>query len=73
MKTNGYRQQTPVPPQLARPPMSGPCLGFGFQYALKYKKQPVNKFGVEYWACQNSTSMAKWSFFQGKNYKIAKK
>ena len=35
-------------PRLARPPRSGPCLEFGFQYAL-IRNNGSKKFWVEYW------------------------
>ena len=43
-------------PQLARPPRSGPCLDFGFQYAL-IRNNRSKRFGViEYWALPGSNS-----------------
>ena len=43
------------PPRLARPPRPGPCLDFGFQYAL-IRNNRLKKFGVEYWALPGSNS-----------------
>ena len=43
------------PPRLARPPRPGPCLDFGFQYALIRNNQ-TKKFGVEYKALPDSNS-----------------
>jgi hypothetical protein len=43
----------PGPPRLLRPPRPGPCLNFGFQYALIRSNQS-KKFGVEYWALPGS-------------------
>ena len=40
-------------PRLARPPRPGPCLDFGFQYALIRNNQS-KKFGVEYWTLPGS-------------------
>ena len=48
-----YRDVTAGPPQLARPPRTGPCLDFVFQYALIRNIQS-NKIGVEYWALHGS-------------------
>jgi hypothetical protein len=39
---------------LARPPRPGPCLDFGFQYALIRNRS--KKMGVEYWALPRSNS-----------------
>ena len=41
--------------QLARPTRPGPCLDFGFQYAL-IRNNRSKKFGVEYWALPGSNS-----------------
>ena len=38
------------PPRLARSPRPGPCLDFGFQYALS-RNNRSKKIGVEYWPC----------------------
>ena len=43
------------PPRLARPTRPGPCLDFGFQYAL-IRNNRSKKFGVEYWALPGSNS-----------------
>ena len=43
-------------PRLARPPRPGPCLYFGFQYALM-RNNRSKKFGVEYWALSGSNSL----------------
>ena len=44
------------PPRLLRPPRPGPCLNFGFQYAL-IRNNWSKKFGVEYWALHGSNSL----------------
>ena len=40
---------------IAGPPRFGPCLDFGFQYALIRNNRSKN-FGVEYWALPGSNS-----------------
>ena len=45
-------------PWLARLPRPGPCLDFGFQLSIwSYKKPPVKKLGVEYWALPGTNSL----------------
>ena len=56
------------PPRLARPPRPGPCLDFGFQYAL-IRNNRSKKIGVEYWALPGSNSPWRpcraWTSYQG--------
>ena len=56
------------PPRLARPPRPGPCLDFGFQYALIRNNQS-KKFGVEYWALPGSNlPWRPWKMFDKIQY-----
>ena len=48
-----YFHATPGPPRLARPPRPGPCLDFGFQYAL-IRNNRSKKFWVEHRALPGS-------------------
>ena len=43
-----------VPPRQARQPRTGPCLNFGFLYALIRNNQI--KIGIEYWTLPGSNS-----------------
>ena len=53
------------------PPRPGPCLDFGFQYAL-IRNNWSKKFGVEYWPFTVAVNLWYFQFFQKANEKRKK-